>query len=155
MFPKMRRSEKELPKERALHLLDEGVYGVLCLPGPEGHPYGVPLNFARVGEDLYFHGSKKGQKVEILQGRPRASLTVVTKCVLRPKDFDTDYASVVVFGEGRIVEEEGEKRRALEALVRKYSPDFYDEGMAYIERRIKAVEIFALSMDHVTAKQGR
>ncbi|MDO5714120.1 MAG: pyridoxamine 5'-phosphate oxidase family protein [Tissierellia bacterium] len=155
MFPKMRRSEKQLSNERAFELLDEGEYGVLSMFGPEEYPYGVPLNYSRVKNKLYFHGAKKGSKNLFLEKNPKVCFTVTTQCDLVPEQFETYYTSVIVFGRIEEVLDEKEKTDALYSLIVKYSKDYLEEGKEYIKRSGKATKVFQMYIDHMTAKLGR
>ena len=42
---------------------------VLSLYDSEHKPYGVPLEYVRKGNALYFHGAKEGRKVTAMQAK--------------------------------------------------------------------------------------
>ena len=78
-----------LTDEAAIHaLLDQIKYGTLAL-SVENQPYSLPVNFVRIGSSLYFHGSKKGRKIETMQANPRASFSVVEAGSVIPSYFIT------------------------------------------------------------------
>ena len=66
----MRRADKEIVDRDELHrILDEAMVMRLgVLDG--GRPYVVPLNFAREGDDLWFHAAKTGRKLDCLRAAP-------------------------------------------------------------------------------------
>ena len=66
----MRRLDLVLSQEEALAIVDENQYAVLCLNDPEGRPYGLPMDYVREGNSLYFHGSKEGRKVNSMKATP-------------------------------------------------------------------------------------
>ena len=69
-----------------------------------------------------------------------------------PSQFSTKYYSASVFGTAKVVEEEEEKKKALLLLVRKYSPDYEEQGRAYIDRAIRAVAVVRIDVECVTGK---
>ena len=48
----MRRSDKALPNDALVKILQEGEYGVLSTVSADGQPYGVPLNYALQNNNL-------------------------------------------------------------------------------------------------------
>ena len=52
-----------LTKEQVYDLVDKSSYGVVSTIGEDGYPYGAPVNIVRIGDDFYFHGRKRGEKV--------------------------------------------------------------------------------------------
>lgn len=155
MFQPMRRSEKEISKNRCYELLDTVEYGVLCLNGLDGYPYGVPLNFSRAKDTIYFHGATAGHKVKAIGNSAKSSLTVVGQCDVVPEQFDTMYESVILFGEIKLVEEEEERMKGFRSLLKKYSPQYEVEGEAYLEKAKKGAHIFQMTIHHMSGKLGR
>ena len=60
----MRRKDLAMSQEATLAVIDAIEYAVLSLTDPDGKAYGVPLDYVRKGDCLYFHGAKEGRKVE-------------------------------------------------------------------------------------------
>jgi len=70
-------------------------------------------------------------------------------------EFSNEFASVVVFGQARLVEDEDEKRRALQALLDKYFPDL-QPGRDYrpmTEAELNATAVYAIEIEAWSGKQ--
>jgi nitroimidazol reductase NimA-like FMN-containing flavoprotein (pyridoxamine 5'-phosphate oxidase superfamily) len=153
MFREMRYSKRALGEEEAIKMLKDCEYGVLSTVGDDGYAYGVPLNFVYDGSAIYFHCAKEGHKLDNLRFNSKVSFCVVGEAVIVPHAFTTQYKSAVVFGVAR--EAEGaEKRTALELLIKKYSPDFLEKGMKYIDADIDKTCVFKINIEHISAKAG-
>ena len=124
MFREMRRKKQQLTQEETMVILREGTSGVLSLTGDEGYPYGVPLSYVYDGDKLYFHCAKEGHKIDAIRKNPKASFCVIAQDEIVPEKYTTCYRSVIAFGSVRILENEGEKRRAIEELALKYAPEY-------------------------------
>jgi nitroimidazol reductase NimA-like FMN-containing flavoprotein (pyridoxamine 5'-phosphate oxidase superfamily) len=121
----MRPQEKPITDRKILHdLLREAMILHLGL-SDEGIPYIVPLNFVFFYDRLYFHSSPIGRKMEILSRNPRVCFEVESEVEVVPADDACDWGmrcrSVIGEGVAMRVEDEEEKRVALQALMRKYS----------------------------------
>ena len=153
MFHEMRRIDRKLTNEEAEELLLAGEYGVLATVGEDGYPYGVPVNYAYADDTIYFHGAKNvGHKYENILHNPKVCFTVVGKTEVLPEQFSTKYESVVVLGTAKPA---ADKRRALQLLVEKYSPDFMEKGQTYIEHDIDTVGVYEIVIEHITGKGRR
>lgn len=155
MDKKMRRQEKAMPQEETLEVLDRAEYGILSTISADNTPYGVPMNFARVGDAIYFHCAKEGHRIENIQGNKNVCLSVVDSVVLMPKEFNTQYRSVTVFGEISIVEDKEEKTKGIKAIADKLSPEFEKEGLEYIEKAFNAMHVLRLDVAKMTGKATR
>ena len=132
MFREVRRGRQALPEEMCEAVLSRGNHGVLALAGDEGYPYAVPISYVYEGGKLYFHCAKSGHKLDAIARCPKASFCVV--------DQDDD----------------GEKRRAIEALAVKYAPEDSPEGRArYIEKDWAPLCMLEMAVDHLTGKEAK
>ena len=149
----MRRRDRQLSEEETREVLQQGEYGVLSTVCPDGTPYGVPLNFALEDGRIYLHcANAEGQKIVNLQHCPDACFTVVSSTKLLPEKFSTLYRSAIVCGRVSTVEDDEEKRQGLEAILRKYSPEFIESGLKYIEAAFKAVRVLRLDVASISGK---
>lgn len=124
----------------------------------EGRPRVLPLLYVRVGECLYLHGST-GARLNRTAAREGgiplcAEVTVVDGLVLARSVFDhsANYRSVVVFGEGRLVQEEAEKERFLAALVERLLPGRSGDARGPRPDELRQTAVLALPLGEVSAK---
>ena len=156
MFRPMRRSRQELTRRESDGILYKCTNGVLALTGDEGWPYAVPLSYVYDGEKLYFHCAVSGHKLDAVKKEPRACFCVVAQDEVVPENYTTHYKSVVVFGRVRVLDDEREKRAAIEKLALKYSPNESAQSMNdEINRSWNALCMLELSPEHVSGKQAR
>ena len=156
MFREMRRKRQALTQAQCQAILEQGSCGVLALSGDGGYPYAVPLSYLYHQGKLYFHCAKSGHKLDALRREPKASFCVVAQDQVAPLEYTTLYRSVIVFGRLRELEDDGEKRAAIEALALKYAPQ---DTPAHREEAIRRdwgpLCVLELTPEHVSGKQGK
>jgi nitroimidazol reductase NimA-like FMN-containing flavoprotein (pyridoxamine 5'-phosphate oxidase superfamily) len=147
----LRRKDRAISEEEAIALLNKAEYGVLSTVTENGEPYGVPLNFCFIDHCIYFHCAVEGQKIDNIKHNKSVSFCAVGNTEILPDKFGTKYESVVVSGE---VEEvfDMNKQLALEGLLHKYSPEFVDKGMKYIEDLKEKTRVFKINIKKLTGK---
>jgi len=138
-------------EKEAISLLTDAEYGVISTVAETGEPYGVPLNFCFIDHCIYFHCAVKGQKIDNINQNKSVSFCIVGKTEILPDKFCTKYESVIV--SGTIEEVFGDnKQGALEGLLHKYSQDFFDEGMKYINGLREKTRVFKIIINKLTGK---
>ena len=156
MFREMRRKRQALTQAQCQAILEQGSCGVLALSGDDGYPYAVPLSYLYHQGKLYFHCAKSGHKLDALRREPKASFCVVAQDQVAPLEYTTLYRSVIVFGRLRELEDDGEKRAAIEALALKYAPqDTPAHREEAIQRDWGPLCMLELTPEHVSGKQGK
>ena len=147
----MRRKDRAISEEESVVLLNKAEYGVLSTVTEDRKPYGVPLNFCVIDSRIYFHSAIEGHKIKNIQQNRYVSFCVVGNTEILSDKFGTKYESVIVFGE---VEEVFDKHKqiALEGLVRKYAPEFIEEGRKYIASQKDKTRIFRININRLTGK---
>lgn len=155
MFREMRRRDQALPQAECEAILHSATSGVLSLLGDGGYPYGVPLSHLYAPPQLYFHGAVNGHKADAIARHGKASFCVIAQDEVDPPSFSTRYRSVIAFGKIRIVQDEAEKRHAIEALGRRFSPGFEAAAQKEIAESWEHMHIFALDIEHLTGKESR
>lgn len=156
MFREMRRKRQALSVEEAAAVLYRGTSGVLALAGDDDYPYAVPLSYVYDGEKIYFHCAKKGHKLDAIQRNPRASFCVVDQDQIVPEEYTSYFRSAIVFGQIRVLEDDAEKRAAIEKLALKYAPQDTEEGRKRaIEGEWKAFCMLEMSVEHMSGKEAR
>jgi len=147
----MRRKDRAMTEEETLALLNKAEYGVLSTITENGEPYGVPLNFCVIDHCIYFHCAVEGQKIDNIKQNESVSFCVVGNTEILPDKFGTKYESVIVSGE---VEEvfDMNKQMAMEGLLHKYSIEFIDKGIKYIEGLKEKTRVFKITINKLTGK---
>lgn len=155
MFREMRRKKQLLTPEERAAVLHRGPSGVLALAGDDGYPYAVPMSYVYDGAKLYFHCAKSGHKLDAIRRNCKASFCVIDQDQIVPEEYTSHFRSVIVFGTMRILEDDGEKRAAIEALALKYAPDddAADRNRA-IDREWAPLCMLELTIDHITGKEA-
>ena len=155
MFHEMRRKKQLLSEEACQDILRRGTSGVLALGDRGDYPYAVPISYVYDGSKIYFHGAKVGHKMEAIEKNSRVSFCVIDQDRIVPEKYTTYFRSVIVFGEIRILEEEPEKRRAIEKLAVKYAPQDSPEGrQEAIDRDYGPLCMLELAIEHMTGKEA-
>ena len=155
MFPELRRKRQALSGEECTAVLNRRTSGVLALYGEGGYPYAVPLSYVWDGEKLYFHCAKSGHKMDAVRRNNRASFCVIDRDQVVPEEYTSYFRSVIVFGTIRSLEDDGEKRAAVERIALKYAPDDSGENRErVIQREWPALGVLELTVDHMTGKEA-
>lgn len=155
MFREMRRHKQLLNAEETAAVLHKGTSGVLALSGEDGYPYAVPISYVFDGDKLYFHCAQSGHKLDAIRHCPKASFCVIDQDQIVPEEYTSYFRSVIAFGTIRELENDGEKRAAIEKLARKYAPDDTAEGLdAAIRRDWAPLCMLEMTIDHMTGKEA-
>ncbi|GAM09459.1 pyridoxamine 5'-phosphate oxidase [Geobacter sp. OR-1] len=154
MSHELRRKDRGISESEARALLECGEFGVLSTVSPDGAPYGVPLSYCVIDNAVYFHCAMEGHKLENIAADNRVSFCVVGATEVLPDKFSTRYESVIVSGRAKEVFD-AEKQRGLEGLVVKYSSDFRESGLRYIDSDGKCTRVFRITIDAVSGKARR
>jgi nitroimidazol reductase NimA-like FMN-containing flavoprotein (pyridoxamine 5'-phosphate oxidase superfamily) len=147
----LRRKDRAITEEEAIALLNKAEYGVLSTVTENGEPYGVPLNFCVIDHCIYFHCAVEGRKIDNIKQNKSVSFCAVGNTEILPDKFGTKYESVIVSGE---VEEvfDMNKQLVLEGLLHKYSPEFIDKGIKYIEGLREKTRVFKITINKLAGK---
>jgi uncharacterized protein len=136
-------------------VLDEAMVAHLGF-STDGQPYVVPTLHARVGEQVYFHGSSASRTVRALAAGAQMCLTVtlLDGLVLARSavHHSVNYRSVVVLGQARGIVEPAEKMIAIEAFTERLIPGRWDEVRGPTAKELKAIQVLALPLNEASAK---
>ncbi|MDE7277906.1 MAG: pyridoxamine 5'-phosphate oxidase family protein [Lachnospiraceae bacterium] len=155
MFREMRRKKQILSEEETVEVLNRGTSGVLALLGDDDYPYAVPLSYVYCDSKIYFHGAKSGHKIDAAKKCDKASFCVIDKDDVVPEEYTTYFKSVIAFGKVRILEDEAEKRKAIEILSEKYYPDNSEEGRSMeIDREWSPLCMMEFSIEYLSGKKA-
>ena len=149
----MRRKDRALSIEETKDILSNAEYGVLSTVSADGMPYGVPISFAYNEDKIYMHCSAAGgHKINNLMDNQSACFTAVGQTELLPDKFGTKYLSAIAFGNIRIVREDDDKKKAMMAILEKYSPEYMEQGIKYMEAALSKVFVLELQIQALTGK---
>lgn len=159
--PSERTRVRRLPERGAYQravieaILDEGL---VCHLGfvADAQPFVIPTVYARLGDQLYLHGSPASRMLRSLsQGVPVcATVTLVDGLVLARSAFhhSMNYRSVVVLGVARPVDDAGERLAALRAIVEHLVPGRWPDVRRPDARELVRTAVLALPIDEASAK---
>ena len=142
-------------RQTVYRILDEAL---ICHVGfaQEGHPYVIPINFARLGDTVVLHGAKASRLLKhIAAGTPVCvEATIVDGLVLARSVFhhSVNYRSVVLFGKGRLVEENDEKLAALEAVTEHLIPGRWREARLPNRKELDGTSVVSIPIEEASAK---
>jgi len=152
-------SDRSVIKE----MLDDVEYGTLALCS-NNKPYSLPLNFVELNNEIFFHGAKKGKKIDLIKDNSNASFSVVESISLLPSYFSSDkgnacpatqlYKSLIIEGNIQIVDDYDEKAQALQALMEKLQKEgqYIPLNDAMYKKAINATALFKLLASETTCK---
>ncbi len=141
--------------ETIYQILDEGL---ICHTGfvLNGTPFVIPMIHWRIDDRLYLHGSVGARMFkEGAEGMDLCvTVTLLDGLVLARSAFhhSMNYRSAMVFGRGRLVEDETEKRAALDALVDHVIPGRSATSRGANEREMKQTAVIWLPITEASAK---
>ena len=149
----MRKIERQMNDLEALELLKQCKYGILSTCGEDNQPYGIPLSYVVIDKNIYFHCAGVGTKLDNIRVNDKVSFTVVGKTEVLQEKFTTQYESVIAFGRAVMLKEE-EKYEPLMEFIKKYSPEFIEEGQLYIDKAkgittLIKIEIYSFNGKHI------
>ena len=152
MFREMRRKDRAMSEAEAISILETAQVGTLATVSEEHIPYLVPMSFVYEQGAIYLHCAVEGKKLDNIRSNNNICFNGVEAVELLPAAFSTKYKSVTVFGKIAIVEAQEEKRQSLIAIVKKYSPDFYEAGLQYIDNAIEKTKVLKIEVSRITGK---
>ncbi|MCR5137118.1 MAG: pyridoxamine 5'-phosphate oxidase family protein [Oscillospiraceae bacterium] len=149
----MLRKKQQLSQEECINILKAELRGVLSVLGDDDYPYGMPINhyYCEADGNIYFHGGKKGHKVDAMKRHDKASFCVYDQGFRKDGEWALNIKSVIVFGRIKFVEDQETVYRLSEELSRKFTDD-----EAYIRHEIErsgpGTLMFALVPEYITGK---
>lgn len=155
IFREMRLRKQELSRQKVADILHKGTSGVLALLGDNDYPYAVPISYVYDDGKIYFHSAKNGHKIDAIQRTEKASFCVIDKDLVVPEEYTTYFRSVIAFGKIRVIEDDREKRAAIEKLAIKYAPeDTAANRDDAISRGGNLICMLEMKIDHITGKEA-
>lgn len=170
---KMRRLDREKPREFALSVIDRADWSVLGVTAPGGHPYTLPLSLVREGNHLYFHSATAGRKVELLRDGTEVSVSFVSRAVVPSLYTEAEIAALIGEGktkllasqvytttfesahvQGRVyrVSDPAEKSKALQLLCERFTPDVAHLAPEVIRQSLGYTAIYRIEIEQLSGK---
>jgi nitroimidazol reductase NimA-like FMN-containing flavoprotein (pyridoxamine 5'-phosphate oxidase superfamily) len=128
----------------------------------EGQPF-ITTNlyvFDEAAHAIYIHTARVGRMRTNIEFEERVCFSVAKMGRLLPGGealaFDVEYASVVIFGRAGVVEDDEQKRRALQMLLDKYAPHLRP-GRDYrpiTDDGLKRTAVYRIQIDSWSAKKN-
>lgn len=121
----MRRKDREITDRAEIDAILHSAKSMHLALADDNVPFLVPLFYAYDGRVLYFHSAKSGTKIEILKRNNRVCFCVsLVDEVLDNEvacDFEVKHRTAIGTGRATFVEDAQEKRRALDAIVARFT----------------------------------
>jgi uncharacterized protein len=160
---------EKTPRNRINRIPDRGHYdadtvyqildeALICYVGfiDDGQPIVIPTNHARLGDTLYLHGAKASRMLKLLQeGNPVCVSTALVDGIVFARSVfshSINYRSVVLFGRGRLVDNDTEKLRALKAITEHIAPGRWAEARLPNQKELDSTTVMAVEIESASAK---
>ena len=153
----MRLREKEITDRSEIEELLKGekVCRIAMCDGDT--PYVVPTTFGYSNGVIYLHSSKLGRKIDVLRENNRVCVAIDTGHDLVQGPLDTSckstirFKSVIATGRARFVEDDGEKRKGMDVIMRQM---FGDQAFQYSPEGVRDMAIIKIELESVTGKKS-
>lgn len=144
-----------LTEERINRLLHSEAVGSLATVGGDGYPYVLPVHFVFLDGKIFIHSLAVGEKLDNIKARPRVGFEVNKMLSLitdaeNPCNTNTEYESVIIRGEARLIEAVDKKIAVLDAIVAKYTPQH--SGKPFPPNMLKMTGIIEITIRLCTGK---
>jgi nitroimidazol reductase NimA-like FMN-containing flavoprotein (pyridoxamine 5'-phosphate oxidase superfamily) len=137
-------------------ILDEALLCHVGIVDPTGQPFVLPSLHARSGDTVYLHGAVAGRTLRTLASGAPICVTVslLDGLVLAraAMHHSANYRSAVLLGTARLIEDPGEKREALRAVVEHILPGRSADVRGPSERELRATSVLAMEIEEASAK---
>ncbi|MDD2213313.1 MAG: pyridoxamine 5'-phosphate oxidase family protein [Oscillospiraceae bacterium] len=147
----MRRSKQQISAAECEQILCSAARGVLAVADEDGYPYAFPMNYLYRDEKIYFHSARSGHKLAALAKDPQVSFCVMNQGYKKAGEWALNIASVIVFGQMRLLEAGPEAESRLRQIGLKYYPDAVQTEAA-VRQGAEHVQILVLEPDFISGK---
>ncbi len=157
--PQVRRTDRVMPQETMLAALKAGYCGRLATVGADGAPYCVPLLYVMMDGEVYVHNTAhRGHLRTNVDHEKRVCFEIdqagqVFDYGRFECDSSVEYKSVIVFGDIRVVDDEGAKRRFCDELMAKYRKRGAPERLKGFYPRLNDITVYAIKISRMTGKE--
>lgn len=161
-FTKIRRRGRGIADEEWIkRFLHRGVYGTVAT-ADGGQPFinYMAYVFDENANAIYFHSALKGRTRANVEKNPKVCFGVAEIGRFYPggtaMEFSNEFASVMVYGTGEVVEDENEARHAMEMLMDKYFPHMKRgrDYRAITDRELQLTSVFKIIIEQWVGKEN-
>ncbi|MEO8367901.1 MAG: pyridoxamine 5'-phosphate oxidase family protein [Candidatus Solibacter sp.] len=142
-------------KGEVYKILDEGFVCHVAF-AIDGEPYVIPTGYARLGDEIFLHGSAASRMLKALGDGIDVCVTVtlVDGFVLSRSAFhhSLNYRSVVILGRARVLTDPMEKMIAMRCFTNHILPGRWEEVRPPSDQELKGTMVLALGLEEVSAK---
>lgn len=119
-------------RQKMIDFLNSQPAGRVASIDARGYPQVIPMNFVYADGAIYMHSHPFGEKLDNIARNPKVGFEVDQHVCFLPSYYfhptdasqaDTLYISVVIKGTAVLVQDNGEKAMALNALMEKYQKE--------------------------------
>lgn len=152
---KRRKDRARYDKSTIYQIIDEAMF---CHIGfiQDGRPYVIPTLHARREDELLIHGAVASRLLKhIREGNEVSiSIAILEALVLAKSVFhhSVNYRSVVLFGKGKLIEEEDKKLEALRHFTEQLIPGQWKYARQPTPAELKATAVVSISIEEASAK---
>jgi nitroimidazol reductase NimA-like FMN-containing flavoprotein (pyridoxamine 5'-phosphate oxidase superfamily) len=146
----------QLTPEQVDTLLYKAEVGRLGTISGDGYPYVISMHFIYHDGKIYMHGLPKGQKIDNINRNSKVCFEIdelfglLTENVTIACDTEAEYNSVIIVGTATIVKDIELKRKVLDKIVEKFTPQF--AGHELPEKMVKGTAVIEIQIERCTGK---
>ncbi len=161
-FPKTKRNEVrrrailgKYDRETIYKILDEGF---VCHVGfvIDEQTFVIPTLYARIDDSIIIHGSSISRMLENIEKGVKVCVTVtlIDGLVLARSAFhhSMNYRSAVIFGTGKLIENDDEKLNALKAVSDNILPKRWEDSRQPMENELNVTSVLKIKIEEASAK---
>ena len=151
----LRRAATEITDPGAIEKIFRDAKLLFLALADEPAPYVLPVCFGFEEGTLYVHSAKEGTKIDLIHAHPSVGFSASTDMSVIPGraacGFSCSAYSVAGTGTARILEEDEERVRGLDAIMRHYSDS--PEKPSYVQGSLSRTCVIAVRIDSLCGKR--
>jgi hypothetical protein len=151
----VRRKDREITDRALIERIMEKASVCRIAVSENDRPYIIPMNFGYQDNCLYLHSAGEGKKIDIIKKNRNICFEMEAECEFvkaeKPCDWSMKYYSVVGFGKAFLADGYEQKRKGLDAIVKKYTGKPYSE---YPEAVLEKLAVIRVEIDSITGKKS-
>lgn len=117
-------------------------------------PYIVPMCFGYDGKHLYFHSAKQGRKIDMLKANDKVCFEFDECGELETSEkacsFGIEYKSIIGSGKASFIEDQNEKKKALDAIMAQYAKGSFE----YPPNMLASVAVIKVDIEEIVGKRS-